>query len=133
MREPLPTLVEVIRGAIIEAHHHGSIVAVEPDGHVVARLGDESMVVSTRSVIKPIQAIPVITSGAADRFNISSREMAVICASHEGEQMHTEAVAGILGRLGLDQGALLCGAHPPYSEEAAALLKTHGVTFNSLH
>jgi len=129
----LPTLVEVRRGSIVEARHRGSIVAVEPDGHVVARLGDESMIVSTRSVIKPIQAIPVITSGAADKFNISSREMAVICASHEGETMHTDTVAGILGRLGLDQGALLCGAHPPYSEEAAALLKTHGITFNSLH
>ncbi|HKF57895.1 MAG TPA: asparaginase [Blastocatellia bacterium] len=129
----LPTLVEVRRGSIVEARHRGSIVAVEPDGHVVARLGDESMIVSTRSVIKPIQAIPVITSGAADKFNISSREMAVICASHEGETMHTDTVAGILGRLGLDQGALLCGAHPPYSEEAAALLKRRGATFNSLH
>jgi L-asparaginase II len=59
--------------------------------------------------------------------------MAVICASHEGETMHTETVARILSRLGLDQGDLLCGAHPPYSEEAAAFLKEHGATFNSLH
>src|SRR5215831_391890 len=101
MSQPLPTLVEVRRGSIVEAHHHGSIIAVEPDGHVVAGLGDESMIVSTRSVIKPIQAIPVITSGAADRFNISSRELAVICASHEGEPMHTEAVEQVLLRLGL--------------------------------
>jgi L-asparaginase II len=129
----LATLVEVRRGTIVEARHRGSIVAVEPDGHVVARLGDESMIVSTRSVIKPIQAIPVITSGAADRFNISSREMAVICGSHEGERMHTEAVAGILGRLGLDQGALLCGAHPPYSQEAAAMLDKRGEPFTPLH
>src|SRR5215467_131785 len=129
----LPTLVEVRRGTIVEARHRGSIVAVEPDGHVVARLGDESMIVSTRSVIKPIQAIPVITSGAADRFNISSREMAVICASHEGEGMHTEAVAGILSRLGVDQGSLLCGAHPPYSEAAAALLHERGEPVTSLH
>src|SRR6516225_4573696 len=102
MRELLPTLAEVRRGAIVEARHHGSIVAVEPDGHLVARLGDESVIVSTRSAIKPVQAIPVITSGAADRFHISSRELAVICASHEGEPMHTDAVAEILGRLGLD-------------------------------
>jgi len=129
----LPTLVEVRRGSIVEAHHHGSIVAVEPDGHVVARLGDESMIVSTRSVIKPIQAIPVITSGAADRFNISSREMAVICASHDGERSHTDAVADILRRLGLDHSALLCGAHRPYSEETAAMLDCDGNSFNALH
>jgi L-asparaginase II len=125
--------VEVTRGDIIEAYHHGSIVAIEPDGQVVARLGDESLIVSTRSVIKPIQAIPLITSGAADKFNISSRELAVICASHEGEQMHTEAVADILGRLGLDHSALLCGAHRPYSEEAAALLDRQGAAFSALH
>src|SRR5262249_18310203 len=133
MRESLPTLVEVRRGAIVEAHHHGSIVAVEPDGHLVARLGDEAMVVSTRSVIKPIQAIPVITSGAADRFNISSREMAIICASHEGEQMHTETVADLLARLGLDHRALLCGVHKPYSERAAELLDKLGGPFTALH
>src|SRR5215510_5845862 len=133
MREPLPTLVEVIRGAIIEAHHHGSVVAVEPDGHVVARLGDESMIVSTRSVIKPIQAIPVITSGAADRFSISSRELAVICASHEGEPMHTEAVGQILTRLGLNASALLCGAHPPFSEATATALREQGHAFSALH
>jgi L-asparaginase II len=133
MSEPFPALTEVRRGAIVEAVHHGSIVAVEPDGGLVARLGDESMIASTRSVIKPIQAIPVITSGAADRFNITSREIAVICASHEGEPMHTEAVAGILGRLGLDAGALLCGAHRPYSEETAARLDRLGDPFTSLH
>src|SRR5260370_30443618 len=122
MRERLPTLVEVRRGTIVEARHHGSIVAVEPDGRVVARLGDESMVVSTRSVIKPIQAIPVITSGAAERFNLSSREIAVICASHEGEPMHTEAVADILCVLGLEHIALLWRAHRPLSETTAALV-----------
>jgi L-asparaginase II len=133
MTEQLPTLAEVRRGAIVEARHRGSIVAVSPDGHLVAGLGDETMIVSTRSVIKPVQAIPVITSGAADRFHISSRELAVICASHEGEPMHTAAVAGILGRLGLDHKALLCGAHRPFSEEAAGLLERQGEPFTNLH
>jgi L-asparaginase II len=133
MSEPLPALAEARRGTIVEARHHGSIVVVEPDGRLVARLGDESMIVSTRSVIKPIQAIPVITSGAADRFNISSRELAVICASHEGESMHTEAVSELLARIGLDHRALLCGAHRPFSEETAAELDRRGDPFTSLH
>ncbi|MGH9826751.1 MAG: asparaginase, partial [Blastocatellia bacterium] len=113
--------------------HQGSIVAVEPDGRIVARLGDESMTVSTRSCIKPIQAIPLVTSGAADRFNISSRELAVVCASHEGEPIHTDTVARILARIGLSESALLCGAHRPYSEETAVRIEREGRHFTQLH
>src|SRR5215471_12206950 len=120
MTEWLPKLVEVRRGAIVEARHHGSIVVVEPDGRIVARLGDEALVVSTRSCIKPIQALPVITSGASERFNIETGELAVICGSHDGEPIHTAMVAGLLARINLDESALMCGAHRPYSEKAAA-------------
>jgi L-asparaginase II len=133
MSEAARVLVEVKRGSIIEATHRGVIAAVEPDGTVVAAVGDTSLIVSARSAIKPIQAIPVVTSGAADRFNITSRELAVICASHDGEAIHTEAVAEVLEKTGSDQRALLCGAHRPYSEEAAVQLERHSMPFTSLH
>src|SRR5262245_38225009 len=103
MTESLPKLVQVKRGAIVEARHHGSIVVVEPNGRIVARLGDEQFVVSTRSCIKPIQALPVVTSGAAERFNIDSTELAVICGSHDGEPMHTAIVAGLLAKIRIDE------------------------------
>jgi len=133
MSEPLPKLVEVRRGNIIEARHRGSIVAVEPDGRIVARLGDEGLIVSSRSTIKPIQALPVITSGAAERFKIDSNELAVICASHDGEPIHTETVAGLLSKIGLDESALMCGVQRPYSERAAADLERRGLPFTQLH
>src|SRR5215216_2008291 len=103
-----PVLVEIRRGAIVEAAHRGAIVALEPDGKVVTALGDIDLMTSTRSAIKPFQAIPFITSGAADRFNITGRELAVICASHSGESYHTETVAAILERIGLDESYLRC-------------------------
>ena len=92
MQGELPILVEVRRGAIIESRHRGAIVIAEPNGDILAKLGDENLITSTRSTIKPIQAIPFVTSGAADHFNVDERELAVICASHEGEPIHTEAV-----------------------------------------
>ncbi|HWP42573.1 MAG TPA: asparaginase, partial [Blastocatellia bacterium] len=98
-----------------------------------ARLGDQNITTSTRSAIKPIQALPVITSGAADHFHLTPREIAVICASHDGETVHTETIAGILYRIGLDEGALRCGAHAPYSEAAARRLEQEGKAFNQLH
>jgi L-asparaginase II len=131
--QQMPVLVEVRRGSIVESRHRGAIVVVEPDRRVIAGLGDADFITSTRSAIKPIQALPVITSGAADHFNFSTRELAVACASHEGEPIHTETVAGLLARIGLDESNLLCGAHAPYNEETARRLERDGVSFSQLH
>ena len=128
-----PVLTEVRRGSIVEARHRGAIVVVEPDGRVVAQLGDADVITSTRSTIKPIQAIPVITSGAADHFSFNPRELAVCCASHQGEPIHTDTVAAMLARIGLDESALMCGPHPPYSEETARRLDREGRAPSQLH
>jgi L-asparaginase II len=126
-------LAEVRRGAIVEAVHRGAIVALEPDGKIIASLGDIDFITSTRSAIKPFQALPFILSGAADRFNISQRELAIVCASHSGESYHTETVAALLERLGLDESALRCGAHPPYHEATAKQLERDGQPFTQIH
>lgn len=133
MSNELPVLVEVTRGPIVESRHRGAIVVVDPDGQVLKRLGDNSLITSTRSTIKPIQAIPFITSGAADHFNVDERELAVVCASHEGEQIHTEAVAGMLARAGLDETALRCGVQSPYDAATARKLEQDGKPFTQLH
>jgi L-asparaginase II len=133
MSDELPVLVEVRRGAIVESRHRGVIIAVEPDQNLVARVGDDALTTSTRSTIKPIQAIPIITSGAADHFDMTPRELAIACASHEGEPMHTEAVAGMLARIGLDETALRCGAHAPYNAETARQLERDGLPFTQIH
>jgi L-asparaginase II len=133
MSEKTTVLVEVRRGEIVESHHRGSIVAVDPDGQVRARLGDPAVITSTRSTIKPFQALPLIASGAADHFGFTPREIAVTCASHDGEPIHTERVAGMLARIGLDESALRCGAHAPYSDSAARRLEREGGPFNQLH
>jgi L-asparaginase II len=129
----LPVLVEVMRGTIVESKHCGAIVALKPDGQIVARLGDANLVTSTRSTIKAIQAIPFVASGAADRFSITERELAVACASHGGEPMHTETVAAMLERIGLTESHLRCGAHLPYNEDAARTLQSEGKPFTQLH
>jgi L-asparaginase II len=133
MSDELPVLVEVRRGAIVESRHRGVIIAVEPNDSTVACLGDDMLTTSTRSTIKPIQAIPIITSGAADHFNLSARELAVACASHEGEPFHTEAVTGMLARVGLSEAALRCGAHAPYNDEVARRLERDGLPFTQIH
>jgi L-asparaginase II len=133
MNDQLAVLTEVSRGSIVEARHRGVIVVVEPDGGVVAGLGDDQFTTSTRSTIKPIQAIPLITSGAADRFEFTSRELAVCCSSHQGERVHTETVARMLDRIGLSESDLLCGPQIPYSEPVARQLDREGRAPSQLH
>lgn len=126
-------LVEVKRGSITESRHRGHIVAVEPDGNIIASLGTSHNVTFLRSSAKPFQALPLLLSGAADRFNFTDREVALACASHNGEPIHTEVVASMLRKIGLGPEALKCGVHEPYSAEAAQELRARDEQPTVLH
>lgn len=126
-------VVEVKRGSITESRHRGHIVAVEPDGNIIASLGAFETVTFLRSSAKPLQALPLLVTGAADRFGFTDREVALACASHNGEPIHTEVVASMLRKTGLGVEALRCGVHEPYGEEAARALRERGEQPNALH
>ena len=128
-----PPLVVVTRGTITESCHRGHVVAVAGDGRVVARLGAPERVTYLRSASKPHQAIPLVSSGAADHFRLDAREIAIACGSHSGEPMHTEVVASMLRKIGLDESDLKCGTHEPYSKETAAELRERGERPGPLH
>ena len=122
---PAP-LVEVTRGSITESRHRGHVVAVDGDGQVVAHLGAPEIVTYLRSSAKPLQAVPLVSTGAADRFSFTPQELAVACGSHSGEPLHEETVAAMLGKIGLDEGALKCGVHEPFGKEPALELRRSG-------
>ncbi len=130
---PVPEpLVQVTRGAITESRHRGHVVAVEPDEKIVAYLGAPETVTFLRSSAKPHQAIPLIVSGAADRFNFTEEEIALACASHSGEPIHTELAASMLLKIGLGPEALKCGTHEPFSLEVTRELRERGEQPNVL-
>ena len=127
-------LVEVRRGSITESWHRGHVIAIEPDGNVVAHLGaPQTTITFLRSSAKPFQALPLLVSGAADRFGFTDREVALACASHNGEPIHTELAASMLEKIGLGPEALKCGVHEPYGVEAARALRERGEAPNALH
>jgi L-asparaginase II len=127
------SLVEVKRGSITESRHRGHVAVVEPDGNVIASAGALETVTFLRSSAKPLQAIPLLVTGAADRFGFTDREIALACASHNGEPIHTEVVMSMLRKIGLGVEALRCGVHEPYGEEAARALRERGEPPNALH
>jgi len=126
-------LVEVKRGSITESRHRGYIVVIEPDEKIIASLGAPENVTFLRSSAKPLQALPLLVTGAADHFGFIDREVALACGSHDGEPIHTELAASMLRKIGLGPEALKCGAHEPYGAEAAAELRARGEQPNALH
>jgi L-asparaginase II len=119
-------LVEVWRGAIVESRHRGHLIAEDGDGRTVASLGSPETVTYVRSSGKPFQAIPLIVSGAADHFGFSEQEIAIACGSHSGEAIHVETVRSMLQKIGLEETALRCGVHEPFSVDVARQLARSG-------
>lgn len=119
-----PVLVETTRGGQVESRHRGALCVADGDGAVRLSLGEVARPIFPRSAIKLIQALPLVESGAADAAGLSSAELALACASHSGQPMHTEAVAAWLMRQGMNQADLACPAHAPmHAETAAALIR----------
>jgi L-asparaginase II len=126
-------VVEIKRGSVTESRHRGHIVVVDPEDQIIASLGAPENVTYLRSSAKPFQAIPLLTTGAAERFGFTDREVALACGSHNGEPIHTELAASMLKKIRLGPEALRCGAHEPYGIEAARDLRMRGEQPNALH
>jgi len=119
-------LVEVWRGPIVESRHRGHVAAVEASGGLVASLGTPETVTYLRSSAKPFQAIPLLATGAADRFGFTEAEIALACASHNGEAIHVETARSMLQKIGLGPKSLKCGVHEPFSRSVTDGLRARG-------
>lgn len=132
MFETIP-LVEVMRGGRVESEHRGAIAVVDAQGKLIAHAGDADLVSYLRSSAKPFQLLPLVESGAADRFGFTDTELAVIAGSHSGEPRHVAAVQSILDKIGLRDSALQCGLHVPFNAAAAKALRAEGREPSILH
>jgi L-asparaginase II len=115
-------LAEVTRGGVVESSHAGTVVVADVAGNVRAWAGNPETFAYFRSSAKPFQAVPLVESGAADRFGFTPAELALCCASHSGEAMHQEQVLAMLAKIGLGPDALQCGAPLPIDDEEAGLM-----------
>ncbi len=118
---------------MVESVHRGSVAIADAEGNIVFALGDLETPVYPRSSLKPIQAMPLIESGAADSFGLSDGEIALACASHSGEPMHTLRVAEWLTRIGCSESDLACGAHPSRYEPVAEDMIRRGEKPTRIH
>ena len=114
-----PVLAELWRGDIVESFHRGAFAVTDAAGHVLREGGDIDRPVYARSAVKGLQALPLVASGAAERFGLSDEELALACASHGGQPEHVAAATSMLAKAGLDASVLECGTHWPSNELAA--------------
>ncbi len=126
-------LVEVTRNPLVESIHRGSIAVTDTTGNLLAWAGDPEITTFFRSAAKPIQALPVITSGAAEKFGLTDAELAIICSSHSGEEDHVKIITDLLAKLGLSMDVLQCGTHPPFNNPSAIEIWRKGLHPTSLH
>jgi L-asparaginase II len=117
----------------VESVHRGAIAISDARGRIVFSVGDIASPVYPRSALKPIQALPLLESGAADAFHVNDEEIALACASHSGEPMHTQRVAAWLARLGLAEQDLACGTHPVRYEPVAEEMIRRGQRPTRIH
>lgn len=117
-----PVLVEVRRGALVESGHRGRLAIVDADGRVVLALGDVAEPVFGRSAVKALQALPLVESGIADRLGLTPAEIALACASHNGEALHVSTARAMLAKAGRDDSVLECGVQWPERRADVAAL-----------
>ena len=121
-----PALVEVTRGGRVESVHRGSIAVVAPDGSPIVSVGDPEQFAFTRSSAKPFQLAPFVASGRFDEYGLGPDALAIMAASHSGEDRHVRLVQEILRRAGLTSAVLQNQVHAPYDTETAQRLLRDG-------
>ncbi|WP_297776696.1 asparaginase [uncultured Roseovarius sp.] len=132
MSQPVP-LTEIWRGPMAESVHLGHAVICDAGGSIVEAWGNPSETILPRSSSKMIQALPLITSGAADANGLTTEQLALACASHNGAAIHTGRVARWLSDLGLTDDDFRCGAHDPQDKEAHKALLCSGTSPCQVH
>lgn len=122
----LPVVARVYRGNMVESSHYGSVVVVNQGGEILYSAGEPARLTYLRSGAKPLQVLPLFTSGAAGAYKFSLPQVAVMCASHSGQPVHQEQVVAILERVGLTEDQLQCGVHRPFHRPTAQALAAAG-------
>lgn len=126
-------LIEITRGEIVESMHYGDVVVVNSKGEILYQYGDPMKFTYWRSAAKPIQAFNVILSGAAQKYQFTDAELAIMCASHYGEEFHIKTIESILSKIGLTKDHILGGTVTSLSYDYALELAANHTPLNPMY
>jgi len=103
---PLPATL--LRGANIESIHKIHAVISDKKGRVLMCSGNPEYRSFIRSSLKPFQAIPFVSSGAASIISNPFKSIALSCGSHSGSKVHAREAFRILWEHDIDIKNLKC-------------------------
>lgn len=108
-RTQAPALeVRLLREGIIESTHHVQAAVCDNRGRVLSVAGNSETATFVRSALKPFQALAVTTTGTLERYDLTDRDLAVICSSHQGTIEQARQVFNVLWRCDIDPSKLQC-------------------------
>lgn len=125
--------VDLDRAGTPESTHLVAGVVWDSSSRRSRSFGDSGLPAFWRSSMKPFQALPVARSGALERLGLGTEALALACASHHGTRRHVEIARSVLGAVGLDEAALVCGPHRPFDPDAASRLDRAGRLPDRIH
>ena len=103
-----PLQATLMRGSNIESIHKIHAVITDKKGRVLMCAGNPEYKTFIRSALKPFQAIPFVSSGAASKINNASKSISLACGSHSGSKLHTMEAFKILWEFDIDINNLKC-------------------------
>ena len=126
-------MCKVMRGDFIESMHVAYAVVVDGKGQIVKNWGDPYYLTCVRSALKPFQAAAAVATGATSAAGFTSAELALMCASHNGEDIHVQTAQEMLEKLGYDMSYYECGSHAPYDRKSKVELIKNSQEPTPLH
>ncbi|MBQ9246403.1 asparaginase [bacterium] len=121
------------RNGLVEQVHFGIIMHIGQNG-IISKIGeDNNYKFYHRSCMKPLQVSPIIDLELDKKYNLTSEEIAVCCASHTGDIIHQNLVKSVLNKAGFSEKDLLCLPHQPLSIEEQQRLILNNEQPNRLH
>lgn len=126
-------LLKTTRGNVDDLFTFGSACVVNNKGELINEWGDSKEIAFARSGNKLFQALSVLDLGALEKFDLEEKEIAQMCASHSGEDIHVKTVSKMLEKAGLDESYLKCGPHYPFNEKARKKMMEEGKSPRDIH
>lgn len=127
------TLIKYIRDGLVEEQHFGYILVLNKI-HIIDRVGESgNYPYYLRSCAKPLQASLITDFGMDEYYNMTEQEIALCCASHAGEECHTDIAYGLMQKIGIDESYLKCGIHAPLSKTAQKQMLLEGKNPTPVH
>lgn len=104
---PIPLSIHLLREGLTESIHQCQAVVTDERGRILAGEGGD-VAVFARSALKPFQAMAALSTGIRQEYNLSHKDLAIMCGSHQGTMAHARQVFSLLWRADLEPDVLSC-------------------------